>query len=88
MPGIGAFISAGRSLDTALERVRKVDELGLDGVYVTQIAGRDALILLTAYASVSQRVRLGYSSSPAIASGLRGTRTARLNSATRVPSCL
>jgi alkanesulfonate monooxygenase SsuD/methylene tetrahydromethanopterin reductase-like flavin-dependent oxidoreductase (luciferase family) len=59
MPGIGAFISAGRSLETALERVRKADELGLDSVYVTQIAGRDALVLLTAYASVSQRVRLG-----------------------------
>ncbi len=59
MPGIGAFISAGRSLDTTLDRVRKADELGLDSVYVTQIAGRDALILLAAYASVSTRVRLG-----------------------------
>jgi alkanesulfonate monooxygenase SsuD/methylene tetrahydromethanopterin reductase-like flavin-dependent oxidoreductase (luciferase family) len=59
MSGIGAFISAGRSLEKALERVRKADELGLDSVYVTQIAGYDALILLTAYASVSRRVRLG-----------------------------
>jgi F420-dependent oxidoreductase-like protein len=59
MPGIGAFISAGRSLDTALERVRKADGLGFDSVYVTQIAGRDALTLLAAYASVSERARLG-----------------------------
>jgi F420-dependent oxidoreductase-like protein len=59
MPGIGAFISAGRSLDTTLDRVRKADDLGLDSVYVTQIAGRDALILLAAYASASEHVRLG-----------------------------
>ena len=59
MPGIGAFISAGRSLDTALERVRRADRLGLDSVYTTQIAGRDALTLLAAYASVSERARLG-----------------------------
>jgi alkanesulfonate monooxygenase SsuD/methylene tetrahydromethanopterin reductase-like flavin-dependent oxidoreductase (luciferase family) len=59
MPGIGAFISGGRSLDTTLERVRKADELGFDSAYVTQIAGRDGLILLAAYASVSRRIRLG-----------------------------
>jgi F420-dependent oxidoreductase-like protein len=59
MPGIGAFISAGRSLDTALERVRKADALGFDSVFTTHIAGRDSLTLLTAYASVSERVRLG-----------------------------
>jgi alkanesulfonate monooxygenase SsuD/methylene tetrahydromethanopterin reductase-like flavin-dependent oxidoreductase (luciferase family) len=67
MSGIGAFISAGRSLDTALERVRKADELGFDSVYVTQIAGRDALTLLAAYASASQRVRLGTGVSPIFA---------------------
>ena len=58
MPGIGAFISAGRSLDSALERVRRADRLGFDSVYTTQIAARDALSLLMAYASVSERVRL------------------------------
>ncbi|HEY7150868.1 MAG TPA: LLM class flavin-dependent oxidoreductase [Solirubrobacterales bacterium] len=59
MPGVGAFISAGRSLDTALERVRRADELGFESVYVTQIAGRDAMTLLAAYASASERARLG-----------------------------
>ena len=59
MPGIGAFISAGRSLETTLERVRKADGHGFDSVYVTQIAGRDALILLAAYASVTEQIRLG-----------------------------
>jgi F420-dependent oxidoreductase-like protein len=59
MPGIGAFISAGRSLDTALARVRQADALGFDSVFTTHIAGRDSLTLLMAYASVSERVRLG-----------------------------
>ncbi|MGH2925780.1 MAG: LLM class flavin-dependent oxidoreductase [Solirubrobacterales bacterium] len=59
MPGIGAFISAGRSLDRTLERVRLADQLGLDSIYATQIAGRDALTLLAAYANESERVRVG-----------------------------
>jgi F420-dependent oxidoreductase-like protein len=59
MPGIGAFISAGRSLDTALARVRRADELGFDSLYTTHIAGRDSLTLLMAYATASERARLG-----------------------------
>jgi probable F420-dependent oxidoreductase len=59
MPGIGAFISAGRSLDAALDRARLADELGYDAVFTTHIAGRDSLTMLTAYASVTERVRLG-----------------------------
>src|SRR5215217_6053530 len=59
MTGIGAFISAGRSLDSALERARLADGLGFDSVFTTHIAGRDSLTMLTAYASVTDRVRLG-----------------------------
>src|SRR6266511_3928728 len=59
MPGIGAFISPGRSLDSALDRVRLADELGFDSVYTTHIAGRDSLTVLAMYASVTERVRLG-----------------------------
>jgi probable F420-dependent oxidoreductase len=59
MPGIGAFISAGRSLDAALDRARLADELGYDAVFTTHIAGRDSLSVLEAYASVTERVRLG-----------------------------
>ena len=59
MPGIGAFISAGKSLEKALDRVGRADRLGFDAVYTTQIAGRDALSVLMAYASVSERIRLG-----------------------------
>ena len=59
MPGIGAFVSPGRSLDSALDRARLADELGFDGVYTTHIAGRDSLTVLALFASVTERVRLG-----------------------------
>jgi alkanesulfonate monooxygenase SsuD/methylene tetrahydromethanopterin reductase-like flavin-dependent oxidoreductase (luciferase family) len=59
MPGVGAFISVGRSLDSTLRRVSRADEIGLDAVYTTHIAGRDSLTLLMAYASVSERIALG-----------------------------
>lgn len=59
MSGIGAFISPGRSLDKALERVALADRLGYDSAYVTHIAGRDSLTLLMAYAAASERIRLG-----------------------------
>jgi len=59
MPGIGAFVSPGRSLDSALDRARLADELGFDGVYTTHIAGRDSLTVLALFASITERVRLG-----------------------------
>src|SRR5215208_2640075 len=64
MPGIGAFISAGRSLEAALDRARLADELGFDGVFTTHIAGRDSLSMLMAYASVTERIRLGTGVTP------------------------
>ena len=59
MPGIGAFISPGRDLDRAVERVRLADRLGFDAAYTTHIAGRDSLTTLMAYAGASERIRLG-----------------------------
>jgi F420-dependent oxidoreductase-like protein len=59
VPGIGAFISPGRSLPKALDRVRLADELGFDAAYVTHIAGRDSLTVLMAYAAATERIRLG-----------------------------
>ena len=59
MPGIGTFISAGRSLDDAIARAKRADELGFDSVYTTHIATRDSLTVLTAYAAATERVRLG-----------------------------
>ena len=57
--GIGAFIGTGRSLDRALERVRRAEELGYESAYVTHIAARDSLTVLTRYATVTERIKLG-----------------------------
>jgi alkanesulfonate monooxygenase SsuD/methylene tetrahydromethanopterin reductase-like flavin-dependent oxidoreductase (luciferase family) len=71
MPGIGTYISAGRSLEQAIERVRLAESLGYDSTYVTHIAGRDSLTVLAAYAAATERIRLGtgvlpiYSRTPA-----------------------
>src|SRR4029079_11639688 len=71
MAGIGTFISAGRSLEQAVERVRLAESLGYDSTYVTHIAGRDSLTVLTDYVVHTERIRLGtgvlpiYSRTPA-----------------------
>ncbi len=71
MPGLGTFISAGRSLQTAIDRVRLAESLGYDSTYVTHIAGRDSLTVLATYAAHTERIRLGtgvlpiYSRTPA-----------------------
>jgi alkanesulfonate monooxygenase SsuD/methylene tetrahydromethanopterin reductase-like flavin-dependent oxidoreductase (luciferase family) len=59
MPGRGTFISVGRSLDEAIQRVRRAEELGYDSVYVTHIAARDSLTVLMAYAAFTEEIRLG-----------------------------
>ena len=56
---IGAFIGTGRNLERALDRVRRAEELGYESAYVTHIAARDSLTVLTRYASVTERIRLG-----------------------------
>jgi alkanesulfonate monooxygenase SsuD/methylene tetrahydromethanopterin reductase-like flavin-dependent oxidoreductase (luciferase family) len=57
--GPGCFVSVGRTLDQALERAKLADELGYASINVTHINARDSLTVLAAYASVTQRVRLG-----------------------------
>ncbi len=57
--GLGCFISTGRSLQSAIERVRLAESLGYESVYTTHIAGRDSLTVLTAYALSSSTIRLG-----------------------------
>jgi alkanesulfonate monooxygenase SsuD/methylene tetrahydromethanopterin reductase-like flavin-dependent oxidoreductase (luciferase family) len=57
--GLGAFIGAGRSLDPALRRVARAEELRYESVYVTHIAGRDSITLLAGYAARTSRVLLG-----------------------------
>jgi F420-dependent oxidoreductase-like protein len=55
----GCFVSVGRMLDQAIERVRLAESLGYEAVFVTQTAGRDALSVLTAYALATERIRVG-----------------------------
>src|ERR1700680_4385013 len=55
----GCFISTGRSLESAIERVKLAESLGYDSGYVTHIAGRESLTVLTAYALASSRIRVG-----------------------------
>lgn len=69
--GLGTFISVGRSLETAVQRVEHAERLGYESAFVTHIAGRDSLAVLMAYASRTERIRLGtgvlpiYSRTPA-----------------------
>jgi alkanesulfonate monooxygenase SsuD/methylene tetrahydromethanopterin reductase-like flavin-dependent oxidoreductase (luciferase family) len=55
----GCFISTGRSLEQAIERVKLAEALGYEAVYVTHIAGRESLTVLTAYALATSGIRLG-----------------------------
>jgi probable F420-dependent oxidoreductase len=55
----GCFIPASRSLDSAVERVKLAESLGYETVYVTHIAGRESLTVLTAYALATSRIRVG-----------------------------
>jgi alkanesulfonate monooxygenase SsuD/methylene tetrahydromethanopterin reductase-like flavin-dependent oxidoreductase (luciferase family) len=56
---LGCFVSTGKSLDHAVERVKLAEELGYESVYITQIAGRDALTVLTVYALNTSTIRVG-----------------------------
>src|SRR4051794_17285219 len=57
--GPGCFVSVGRTLEQAVERVKLAESLGYDAVYCTQTAGRDALTVMTAYALATTRMRVG-----------------------------
>lgn len=65
------FISTGRSLPEALERVRLAESLGYGSAYVTHIAGRESLTVVTAYALATSTIHVGtgvvpiYTRSPA-----------------------
>jgi probable F420-dependent oxidoreductase len=56
---IGCFVSTGRSLPQAIERVKLAESLGYESVYVTHIAGRESLTVLTAYAMSTATIRVG-----------------------------
>jgi probable F420-dependent oxidoreductase len=56
---LSCFVSSGKSLDDAIERVKLADELGYETAFCTHMAGRDSLTLLTIYAGVTERIRVG-----------------------------
>ena len=58
--GNGLLHLAGRSLERAIERVKLAESLGYESVYVTHIAGRESLTVLTAYALATSRIRVGH----------------------------
>src|SRR3954462_7018219 len=60
----GCFVSTGRSLDAAVERVKLAEELGYESVYLTHISGREPFIVLSAYAQSTSRIRLGTGVTP------------------------
>jgi alkanesulfonate monooxygenase SsuD/methylene tetrahydromethanopterin reductase-like flavin-dependent oxidoreductase (luciferase family) len=56
---LGCFVSTGRSLEQAIERVQQAEALGYESAFVTHIAGRESLTVLTACAMRTSRIRLG-----------------------------
>jgi len=56
---LGCFVSTGRSLEQAIARVQRAEELGYEAAYVTHIAGRESLTVVTAYAMRTSRIRVG-----------------------------
>jgi F420-dependent oxidoreductase-like protein len=55
----GCFISTGRSLTQAVERVGLAESLGYESVYITHVAGRESLTVLTVYAQATEKIRIG-----------------------------
>ena len=62
--GLGCFLSVGRELGTAIERVKLAESLGYESAYVTHIAAREPLVVLTSYASATEQIRLGTGVTP------------------------
>src|SRR3979411_3485364 len=56
---VGCFVSTGRSLDRAIGGVPLAESLGYEACYVTHIAGRESLTVITVYALGTERIRLG-----------------------------
>jgi alkanesulfonate monooxygenase SsuD/methylene tetrahydromethanopterin reductase-like flavin-dependent oxidoreductase (luciferase family) len=57
--GVGAFISVGKSLDRTIERLRRAEAQGYEAAYVTHLAARDSVTVLAAYATATERIRIG-----------------------------
>ncbi len=62
---LAAFISPGKDLTSATDRVRTAEELGYETVFNTQTTGRDGLMVLAAYGAATSRIKLGTGVLPA-----------------------
>ena len=56
---VAVFLEPGRSLDEAVDGVRLAEGLGFDSVWVSHIAAREPLQLLSHYAHATDRIGLG-----------------------------
>jgi len=59
MARLAAFLNPGADLRQALDLARRADALGYESLWVTHGIGRDALLVLSAYAQVAPRAGLG-----------------------------
>jgi len=55
----GCFIAPGRSLASAIQRVKLAESLGYESVFTSHIAGHESLTVLAAYALSTERIRIG-----------------------------
>jgi F420-dependent oxidoreductase-like protein len=62
---IACFISPGRTLDPAIERVKLAEKLGYETVFATQTTLRDGLMTAASYAPHTSRIKIGTGVLPA-----------------------
>src|SRR5215475_5076940 len=56
---LGAYLSPGSDLPTAVDLARRAEALGYESVWVTHGLGRDSFLVLAAYAAATTRLGLG-----------------------------
>lgn len=61
MERLGTVITLGKDFQTAVDHVRVADELGYESAWVTDGIGRDAFVVLTAFAGATAQITLGTS---------------------------
>jgi F420-dependent oxidoreductase-like protein len=65
MEPLAAFVTPGKSLAEATERVRLAEQVGYDSAFTSHIAQRDGLMVLAAYAAGTESIQLGTAVVPA-----------------------
>ena len=61
MERLGTVIALGNDFQEAVSHVQLVDELGYESAWITDGIGRDAFVVLTAFASATAQITLGTS---------------------------